>query len=162
MQGQVLNYDTMTATGLISGEGGRRFTFSGSEWRGNPQQLRVGARVDFDADGTEAFEIYVVPGGNGGNPLAAGGAYEKSPIVAGLLAFFLGGFGAHKFYLGYNKEGAILLCGTLVSWVLMIVVIGVFGLIAIGIVCLIETIIYITKSPDDFQATYVDGYRPWF
>ena len=28
---------------------------------------------------------------------------QKSKITAGLLALLLGGFGAHKFYLGYNN-----------------------------------------------------------
>jgi len=31
----------------------------------------------------------------------------KSKLVAVLLAFFLGGFGVHDFYLGYNKYGII-------------------------------------------------------
>ena len=32
---------------------------------------------------------------------------QKSRLVAVLLAFFLGGFGIHDFYLGYNKYGII-------------------------------------------------------
>ena len=40
---------------------------------------------------------------NGG---AAGGE-QKSKLVAALLAFFLGSFGIHDFYLGYNKNGII-------------------------------------------------------
>ncbi len=32
---------------------------------------------------------------------------EKSKLVAVLLAFFLGSFGIHDFYLGYNKYGII-------------------------------------------------------
>ena len=32
---------------------------------------------------------------------------QKSKLVAVLLAFFLGGFGIHDFYLGYNKYGVI-------------------------------------------------------
>ena len=31
----------------------------------------------------------------------------KSKIVAGLLGIFLGGFGVHRFYLGYTKIGVI-------------------------------------------------------
>ena len=34
---------------------------------------------------------------------------EKSKIAAGLLAIFLGTLGVHKFYLGYTKEGLIML-----------------------------------------------------
>lgn len=32
---------------------------------------------------------------------------QKSKLVAVLLAFFLGGFGIHDFYLGYTKYGII-------------------------------------------------------
>lgn len=35
--------------------------------------------------------------------------YEKNKIVAGLLALFLGGFGAHKFYLGKIGLGVLYL-----------------------------------------------------
>lgn len=42
---------------------------------------------------------------------------QKSILLAYLLWFFLGGIGAHRFYLGYNNSGiamALLLAGTLV------------------------------------------------
>lgn len=35
------------------------------------------------------------------------GGEQKSKWVAVLLCFFLGGFGVHDFYLGYNKYGII-------------------------------------------------------
>lgn len=36
-----------------------------------------------------------------------------SRIAAALLAFFLGGFGVHRFYLGHNTEGFMQLAGSL-------------------------------------------------
>ena len=36
---------------------------------------------------------------------------EKSKLVSALLAFFVGGIGAHRYYLGYTKVGAIQTCG---------------------------------------------------
>ncbi len=36
---------------------------------------------------------------------------EKSKIIAALLAFFVGGIGVHRYYLGYTKAGAIQTCG---------------------------------------------------
>ncbi len=36
-----------------------------------------------------------------------GGPGEKSKLVAGLLGIFLGGFGIHRFYLGYTGIGII-------------------------------------------------------
>jgi TM2 domain-containing membrane protein YozV len=163
MKGQVLNYDQLRGEGLISAENGERYTFAGVEWKSAPQQLRTGTSVDFSVDGAAASAIYAV-GGSAATPAPFGaqGAYEKSNVVAGLLALFFGYLGVHKFYLGYNTEGVILLVGTILSWILLIVIIGLFGLLAIGVICFIEAIIYLTKSPADFQATYVDGRNPWF
>ena len=37
-----------------------------------------------------------------------------------------------------------------------------FGSIVTGLIGLIEGIIYITKTPEEFQATYVDAKKEWF
>lgn len=84
------------------------------------------------------------------------GAEKK--LVAGLLGILLGGLGIHKFYLGYNKEGIIMLVGTLV---IGIITCGI-GAWAVGVVGLIEGIIYLTKSDEDFVNTYITGKKPWF
>ena len=74
------------------------------------------------------------------------GAEKK--IVAGILGILLGGLGIHKFYLGYTKEGVIQL---------------ILGLFCIGsLIGLIEGIIYLTKSDEDFVATYINGKKGWF
>ncbi|MDR0534117.1 MAG: TM2 domain-containing protein [Verrucomicrobiales bacterium] len=75
------------------------------------------------------------------------GAEKK--IVAGVCGILLGGLGVHKFILGYTKEGIIqlilgLCCG-----------IG-------GIIGLIEGIIYLTKTDEDFVNTYVNNKKGWF
>ena len=82
---------------------------------------------------------------------------EKSKIAAGLLAIFLGTLGIHKFYLGYTKEGVIML---LVS-IFGAIVLGL-GPIVMGIIALIEGILYLTKSDADFYNTYVRNYKGWF
>jgi len=76
------------------------------------------------------------------------GAEKK--VVAGILGILLGGLGIHKFYLGYTKEGIIQLVVTL------------FTCGAGSIIGLIEGIIYLTKSDEDFVATYVTGKKGWF
>lgn len=83
-------------------------------------------------------------------------SYAKSKIAAGLLAIFLGGLGIHKFYLGYSKEGIIMLVCSLVGALLII------GPFIIGIIALIEGIIYLTKSDADFDRIYVKGSKGWF
>jgi len=39
----------------------------------------------------------------------------KSKLVAGLLGIFLGGFGVHRFYLGYTQIGVIQVIVTIVT-----------------------------------------------
>ena len=75
---------------------------------------------------------------------------ENKKILAGILGIFLGSFGIHKFILGYNKEGIIQL-------ILSIVSCG-----ALGIIGLIEGIIYLTKSDEEFYYTYQVNKKGWF
>lgn len=87
---------------------------------------------------------------------------ENKKLLAGLLAIFVGGFGIHKFILGYNKEGFILLGSLLLSFVLMCVIIGFFTMYIPILIGLIEGIIYLTKSDEEFYQTYQVGKKPWF
>lgn len=57
----------------------------------------------------------------------------KSKLVAGLLAFFIGTFGIHNFYLGYNKKGFIQLGLTAASLILSCCTFGVSLFIYIGV-----------------------------
>ncbi len=82
------------------------------------------------------------------NETKPAGAEKK--VVAGILGILLGGLGIHKFYLGYTTEGIIQL------------VIGVVTCYIGGIIGLIEGIIYLTKSDEEFVATYVTNKRGWF
>lgn len=87
---------------------------------------------------------------------------ENKKILAGILAIILGAFGVHKFILGYQKEGIILLAITLVGFVLTCVGIGVFLVWITGLIGLIEGVIYLTKSDEEFHNTYQVGRKPWF
>ena len=82
---------------------------------------------------------------------------ENKKILTGILAILLGWLGVHKFILGYNKEGVILL----VFGVLGFFTCGITSSIS-GIVGLIEGIIYLTKSDEEFYNTYQVGNKPWF
>lgn len=90
------------------------------------------------------------------------GPGDNKKILAGVLAIILGGLGVHKFILGYNKEGGILLGITLIGVVLSCVGIGIFVVWITGLIGLIEGIIYLTKSDSEFYATYQVGKKPWF
>jgi len=87
---------------------------------------------------------------------------DNKKILAGILAILLGAFGVHKFILGYNKEGGILLGITILGMVLSCVGIGVLVVWATGIIGLVEGIIYLTKSDEEFYNTYQAGKKPWF
>ena len=82
---------------------------------------------------------------------------ENKKMLAGLLAIFLGSLGIHKFILGYQKEGIIMLVVGVVGWFLC----GIPTMLvwAVGV---IEGIMYLTKSDEEFYNTYQAGQKPWF
>lgn len=79
---------------------------------------------------------------------------KKEKLVAGLLAILLGSLGIHKFYLGYTKEGVIMLLISLLTCGFGAAVMEIFGII--------EGVLYLTKSDEEFQAIYVDSHKGWF
>ena len=81
----------------------------------------------------------------------------KSRTTAALLAIFLGGFGAHEFYLGNSNSAIIRLVVFIVGGVLMCTPSFILSMIGI-----IEGIIYLAKSDDEFEKVYVEGKRGWF
>ncbi len=71
---------------------------------------------------------------------AATALSHKSKVAAALLAFFLGGFGVHKFYLGQVWLGLIylLFCWTFIP----------------ALVAVIEGVFYLTMPDERFAARY--------
>ena len=92
---------------------------------------------------------------------AVGGGDNKK-ILAGILAIILGSLGIHKFILGYQKEGFIMLGVTLLGYATSCIVVGAFFFWIPGLIGLIEGIIYLTKSDEEFYNTYQLGKKPWF
>ena len=82
---------------------------------------------------------------------------DNKKILAGILGILFGWIGVHKFILGYNKEGAILLVLGLLGFVTCGITSGISGIIG-----LVEGIIYLTKSDEEFYNTYQAGQKPWF
>ena len=112
------------------------------------------------SDATDAAKEAANDFKEGWNEATSGG--ENKKLIAGLLAIFLGSLGIHKFIMGYKKEGLILLIASIVGYVTMCIVVGFFILMATGIVGIIEGIIYLTKSDEEFYETYQVGKKPWF
>lgn len=147
MKGKILSFDTHTRNGVISGDDGNRYSFEVGQWK-SAVLPKAGSRVDFTNTGSAAEAIYADSTTLVGN---------SKKIPAALLAFFLGAFGAHKFYLGYTAQGVIMLLVFLFGWLLL----GIPSMI-IGIIAFIEFIIYLIKSEEDFEQTYVVGKKSWF
>ena len=57
------------------------------------------------------------------------GYVPKNKIAAGLLGIFLGCFGVHNFYLGYNSKAVAQLLITILSCGVLSFVSGIWGLI---------------------------------
>jgi len=74
---------------------------------------------------------------------------ESKRVLCGVLGILLGWLGIHKFVLGYTLEG-----------VLHIVASFCFGIG--GLIGLIEGILYLVKSDQEFVDTYQLGRRTWF
>jgi hypothetical protein len=107
---------------------------------------------------------------NQGNQQQIPGADKK--MLAGILGIALGvmglGVGAHKFVMGYQQEGIILLSVYLIGIIITVVTcgfgffIGIPMMVIPGIIGIIEGIIYLTKSDQEFVDTYINGKKPWF
>jgi TM2 domain-containing membrane protein YozV len=149
MRGKILEFDNNTGTGKISGDDGVRYAFSATDWK-SPLAPLSGQTIDFDADGANATSIYRLAGSG----TVAG---EKNKVVAALLAFFLGAFGAHKFYLGKNTAGIIMLLSCLIGWILLFI-----PPLIMSVIAFIEFIIYLVSSDEDFERNYVQGDKQWF
>jgi len=74
--------------------------------------------------------------------------------VAGIVAILFGSLGIHKFILGYQKEGLVMLVISLLSFGFLLGFVALIGIV--------EGIIYLSKSDEEFFKTYQIGNRPWF
>lgn len=91
-------------------------------------------------------------------PCAQAAPNTKDHVAAGLLAIFLGSLGIHKFYLGYNTPGFIMLAVTIVGSIFSL---GIAGL-AMVVISIVEGIIYLSKSQTEFEHLYVFNHKEWF
>ncbi|HEV2452874.1 MAG TPA: NINE protein, partial [Verrucomicrobiae bacterium] len=86
--------------------------------------------------------------GYGSNPRAS------NKVAAGVCGILLGGLGVHKFVLGYTGAGLVMLLISVLTCGILYPLVHLFGLV--------EGIVYLCKTDDDFVRTYVDGRREWF
>jgi len=83
---------------------------------------------------------------------------NSKKVAAGICGILLGSFAVHKFVLGYTTEGIILLVISLIG--------GLFtcgaAFAIVGVIGLVEGIIYLTQSDEDFLRNYLLAKRGWF
>jgi len=126
MRGRVLGVDSRTGDGVVAGDDGHRYTFRPADWaaRGEPA---VGIEVDFETERNRALSLFPLPVAPTAVAAAASPSVghpprtDRNKYLAALLAFVLGPFGVHRFYLGRTGSGiamlilSITLVGILVS-----------------------------------------------
>jgi len=150
VRGTVLGFDIRSGEGKISGEDGARYRFAGTEWLGKTVPS-AGQKIDFEVSGASALDIYPV------GALGRANSYGRSRIAAAVLAFFFGWFGVHKFYIGKFGAGLVMLLVATFGLLL-----GAIPTAIMGVIALIEFVIYVAISDEQFDATYVRGGKAWF
>jgi TM2 domain-containing membrane protein YozV len=80
--------------------------------------------------------------------------FAGKKVAAGVCGILVGALGVHKFILGLTTPGVIMLLVTILTC-------G-FGGAIMGVIGLIEGIIYLTKSDEDFYQAYAVQKKGWF
>lgn len=84
--------------------------------------------------------------------------YATKQLLSGYTAIILGGFGIHKFILGYTAEGILTLIISIMG--------GYFSygftFLIMQMIGLIEGMIYLSKSYEEFIDNYFMHKQGWF
>ncbi|MFH7030769.1 MAG: TM2 domain-containing protein [Heteroscytonema crispum UTEX LB 1556] len=85
-------------------------------------------------------------------------SHATKQLLSGYCGIILGGFGVHKFVLGYTAEGLLMLVVSLIGGYFTY---G-FALLVMQLVGLIEGMIYLNKTHEQFVDTYFVNKQGWF
>jgi TM2 domain-containing membrane protein YozV len=121
---------------------------------GAPEWKALGALPEFAGDWQPAPPPFSAPPPPCAPPPNAISAKASNKIAAGIFGILLGPFGIHKFILGYTGAGLIMLLITILTCGLAWPLTHIIGLI--------EGILYLAKSDEEFVRIYVDGRKEWF
>ena len=80
--------------------------------------------------------------------------FASKKVVAGVCGILLGGLGIHKFVLGMNTPGLIMMLASILTCGVASPIMSIIGLI--------EGILYLTKSDEDFHREYAIEQKQWF
>jgi len=104
----------------------------------SPPPVRSAAKA-VDVDGPPGFDKAEV---------------ANKKLAAGICGILVGSLGIHKFILNLTTPALIMLIVTVVTC-------GI-GAMVMGLIGLIEGIIYLTKSDEEFYQTYLVDKKGWF
>ena len=146
VRGRVLRYMFQSDEGMIEGEDGIRYSFSGKDWNDpippTPDAyVEFGIHTDLQSGVVQAVNIYRT-------------VRPKSRVAAGVLAIMLGALGVHKFYLNHVGKGILFIAVSLLTF-------G-FGMLVTVPISIAEGIIYLTRSDTEFNRIYVRDKKGWF
>jgi TM2 domain-containing membrane protein YozV len=79
---------------------------------------------------------------------------KSKKMMAGIFAILLGSLGIHKFVLGNTTPGVIMLVATLLTC-------GIGGMV-MHVIGIIEGVIYLTKTDQEFYQIYIVDKKAWF
>ena len=77
---------------------------------------------------------------------------KKSTAVAYVLWFFLGGLGAHRFYLGRTGSAVGMLVLTIVGWLTIVLYIGIILLLAVVVWLIVDAFLIPGILEEDTKA----------
>jgi TM2 domain-containing membrane protein YozV len=120
---------------------------------GSPEWKLLGSLPEFAAD-LKPPPLSAVPPPTITPPPSTTNPKASNKIAAGICGILLGSLGVHKFILGYTGAGLIMLLVTVLTCLAGSPVMHLIGLI--------EGIIYLSKSDDEFVRIYVEGRKEWF
>ena len=127
MKGQILDVSIQSNTGVISGDDGNRYSFSGAAWNVSAAPRR-GMRVDFDPDGSTAAGIYAdssptppapSPARTPGRPTGAPASSTAATAVPTNASSAMGVAG-----MGIGLAALILFWVPILGWLLMMLGLG--------------------------------------
>ena len=120
---------------------------------GAPEWRPLGSFAEFAPDLKSATAPVAAPPTLTALP-SASNPRASNKLPAGICGILLGSLGVHKFILGYTGPGLVMLLVTVLTCGLAYPVMHIIGMI--------EGIIYLCKSDDEFVRLYVDGRKEWF
>ena len=79
---------------------------------------------------------------------------DTKKLAAGLCGILIGSLGIHKFILGFKTAGLIMLLVTVLTC-------GIAGVV-MSIIGIVEGIMYLTKTDEEFYQLYAINMKEWF